>query len=110
MASCAYCFIPVNAARVNAANREDAFSHFTYLHIACMGAKEKIRILLNIKCILHIPGRVMFRKIKRAEIMPVVFYLWSFCYSKSQSLKNRYDPVFHQSDGMARTQWQCLPG
>src|SRR5688572_28812494 len=93
-------FITVNTSGTYYPDRKFTFFHFADLHIAGMCAQQPIRVLMNIKCILHITGRMMFRKIERCKIVPVIFNLRAFCNNKSQSFKHLDDPVFHQADGM----------
>ena len=57
--------------------------------------------LVNIKRILHVPGRVMFMQVQRGEVVPVIFNFRSFRDGKTEALKDGNDPVAHQRDGMA---------
>src|SRR5689334_8393306 len=98
-------FVTVYAARTYDTQRQPALFHFTYLNIAGVRAQQPVGILMYIKCILHITRRMMFRKIKCGEVVPVVFYFGTFCYGKTKPLKNFDNIIAHQAYRMTASQW-----
>src|SRR5664279_3705805 len=94
-------FITVHAAGADDPDRRLLFFHHPGLHAAGMGAQQPVRIPMNIKCVLHVPRRMIFRQVEGSEIMPVVFDLGSFSNGESEPAKNLDDPVSHQADRMA---------
>ena len=70
--------------------------HHPGLHAAGMGSQQPVGVLMDIKSILHVPGRVILRQIQRGEIMPVVFDLRTFGNGKTQAAENMNDLVAHQ--------------
>src|SRR5690606_36369718 len=104
MAPRTHSFIPIYPSRIDAPDRQLSFLHFSYLHIARMCAKKPVRVLLHIKRILHIAGRMMLVQVQRCEVVPIVFDLRSLSHRKSQSLEYRDNAIPHQCDGMPASQ------
>ena len=94
-------FVSVHAARTNNPDGRFLFFHYPRLNAAGMGAQEPVRVFVNIKCILHIPRRMIFRQVERCEIMPVVFNLGTFRNRKSKSSEYLYNAVSHNADRMS---------
>src|SRR5436305_5801966 len=103
-------FVSVHAARTNNSNRWFLFFRYPRLYTAGMCAQQPVRILMNIKCILHVPRRMIFGQIKCCEIMPVVFDLRTLCYGKAEPSKDLYNAVSRDTDRMSRTYLNRIAG
>src|SRR5690625_4191823 len=73
-----------------------------------MGTKQDIRIGLDEKSILHIPGRMVFRKVQGREVVPVIFNFWTFRNIESNIGKNLYDFVLDYGYRMTASNFQRL--
>src|SRR5258706_11598672 len=108
MCPCTDSLIPVYTSGTDNADGGLLLFHHPRLYTTGMGTQEPIRLLMNIKSVLHIPRRVIFRKIQGSKIMPVVFDLRTLGNGKPQPSKNMNDLVAHQGDRMMSTQWQGI--
>src|SRR5579862_1640281 len=102
--TCADGFVSINTPRANYSYWRLLFFHHTRLNAAGMSTQKPIRILMNIKSILHVAGWMIFRKIKRGKIMPVIFNFRTFCDSKSKSSENVNNLISYHTYRMPRTQ------
>src|SRR5665213_2965849 len=103
-------FVAVNPTRADDADRWFLFFHYPGLHAAGMRAQEPVRILMNIKSVLHITRRMIRRKVQCGKIVPVVFYLRTFCNGKTKPPEDLHNAVPDQADGMARAQGYGISG
>src|SRR6187200_1352693 len=108
MASCTHRFIAIYSAGTNDTDRQLAFFHFTYLCIAGMCAEQPVGILLYVKCILNITGRVMLWQVKCSKVVKIIFDLRAFGNGKPEPLKNRNDPVLHHCYRVSCTKRQFI--
>src|SRR5258705_11809633 len=94
-------FVSVHAARTNNPDGRFLFFHYPRLHAAGMRPQEPVRIFMNIKCVLHVPRRMILGQVEGCEIMPVVFNLRAFRNGKSESSEDLYDSILHDANGMS---------
>src|SRR5690606_33567842 len=88
-----YSLVTVYPTRHYCAKRRLTCFHQAHLYRRRMRAECNIITLLFLdeKSILHIPGRMLGRKIQGREIVPVIFDFWSFSHNKAQFFKNLDD-------------------
>ena len=103
-------FVSVHAARTNNPDRWFLFFHYPRLYAAGMCAQQPVRILMNIKCVLHVPRRMIFGQVERCEIVPVIFNLRTLCYGKSESSKDLHNAVSHDADRMSGAHFDWIAG
>src|ERR1700737_2656418 len=104
MRSCTDGLVPVYSSGTNDTDRGFLLFHHPRLYAAGVGTQEPVGFLMNIKSVLHIPRRMVFRKIEGGKIMPVVFDLRALCHGKAQPSENMNDPVTHQGDRVVGAQ------
>ncbi len=93
-------FVSVHTARTNNPDGWFLFFHYPRLNTAGMCAQQPVRIFMNIKCVLHVPRRMIFGQVKCCEIMPVVFDLRTFGNRKSEPSEYLNDAVSYYADRM----------
>src|SRR5580704_4691354 len=91
-------FVSVHAARTNNPDGWFLFFHYPRLNTACMRAQEPVRIFMNIKCVLHIPRRMIFGQVERCEIMPVIFYFRAFRHRKSEPPEDLNNSILNNTN------------
>src|ERR1700712_2905456 len=101
-------FISVYPTRTNNSYGRFLGFHNPCLHTAGMGSQQPVRIFIYIKCILHVPGGMIFRQIEGGKIMPVIFNLRTFGHRKSESPKNFNDAVSDKTDWMPGARWHIV--
>src|SRR5258705_11153352 len=94
-------FVSVHAARTNNPDGRFLFFHYPRLNAAGMRAQEPVRIFMNIKCVLHVPCRMIFRQVECCEIMPVVLNLGTFCNGKTEPSEDLYNAVSYYAYWMS---------
>src|SRR5450432_3196665 len=103
-------FVSIHPARTNNPDGWFLLFHYPGLNTAGMRAQQPVRIFIDIKCVLHIPRRMILAQVECGEIMPVVFYFGSFCDGKSKSSEDLYNAVSHNADRMTRTDGNGITG
>src|SRR5579863_476641 len=103
-------FVSVHAARTNNPYWRFLFFHYPRLHTAGMCTQKPVRVFMNIKCILHVPRRMILGQVECCEIMPVVFNLRSFRNRESEPPKDLHNAVSHDADRMSRSHLDRIAG
>ena len=88
------CLIGIRAihfARSNHTKRWFVILHKTHLHARCMGAQQMAT--RKIEGVVHGARRVMWRKVQRFKIMPVVFDFWALRGLITQARKDFADAL-----------------
>ncbi len=102
--------VAVDAAGADDADGRPLFLHRAGLNAAGMGPQQPVGVLMDIEGILHIAGRMVFRKVERGKIMPVVFDLGAFCNRKAQPAEDMDDLVTYERNRMMRAQGNGIAG
>src|SRR6185312_8413729 len=74
-----------------------------------MCTQYPIRVLPDVKCILHIACWMILGHIERCKVVPVVFYFRTGGNTKAYFFKNRNDLFFNYTQRMAGTNRQRCP-
>src|SRR5579862_8436935 len=101
-------FISIYPPRTDDADRRLLAFHHSCLHAARMRAQQPVRILRNIKCILHVTGRMIFGQVQGSKVVPVIFNFGSFCNGKTESSENVHDLVSDEADGVPAAKGQFV--
>src|SRR5450756_837507 len=104
MGSCTDRLVAVYPPRAENTERRLLTFHYPGMDTAGMRPQKPVRLLINIKSVLHIPGRMIFRKIQRGKIMPVIFNFRTFRHRETQSPENMNDLVTYQGNRMMGAQ------
>ena len=75
-----------------------------------MRTEDIFRIAIYEEGVLHVSCRVIVRKIKGGEIVPVVLNLRSFCYGKADLLKNADDAIEYYGKWMPSARYKRITG
>ena len=75
--------VAVDPSRTDDPDRRLLPFHRPGLNAAGMGTQQPVGLLMDIKSILHVPGRMVLRKIERCEVVPVVFDLRPFLHREA---------------------------
>ena len=80
---------PVDLSRSDNANRRGLLFHGTNLNRRGMGPQDNI--VGDIKGVLHVPGRVVFRHVESLEVVIIRFNFRAFHDVESETCKNIAD-------------------
>ena len=80
-----------HAARHDHAEWRLAALHLADLHGTRVGAEQEVRIALDEKGVLHVPGRMFLRKIQTREHVPIVFNFRPVRHGEAHPVENGQD-------------------
>ena len=73
---------------VNSTRTDHAHRRFLVLHNMdlCIGSVSPQHVIISdVKCVLHIPGRMMLRYVKRFKVIEIRINFWSVGNGKTQA-------------------------
>src|SRR5690606_13850177 len=84
--------------------------HHVDLHSTGLRPEDVGRVVFDVVGVGHIPGRMVFRRIERSEIVPFILYFPVFCDGKSYPRENVDDLVHDEADRVTTSQLHWISG